>query len=132
MDIRSGEVAPMSQNDLTAFMDATRKKTFPKLIAALRRNFDLSGELIDGLEVAKSGRDSLVHDFWHTNIGFIQSEHGVDLIVKHCSLDCWHFKQVAQDLEREIDFDVDDFIELAVKSATESYSSYSKFLGEHL
>lgn len=128
MDMSLGRAPQMSREDSERFIDATRKRTFPKLITSLRKNFKLSDEVLESLELAKAARDSLAHDFWHMHIGFIQSPEGVELIVKLCSLDSWHFKQLSADLEREIGFSVDEFVRKSAETADQNRSTYDEFI----
>lgn len=132
LNIQNGLAEPMSAHDAAKFAEATRKKTFPKLITAVRRCFRLSDGMLEALKIAKDARDHLAHGFWQVNIGFIQSESGIELIVQQCSLDAWHFKETALNLEREIGFTVDDFAEQSRKSAHSSHNEFADLLSPYL
>ena len=122
----------ISEHDLAKFGKATRKKTFPKLISALRRTFAISDGLLEALEIAKTERDALAHVFWHTNIGFLQTKEGVEIIVQQCSIAAWHFKEVSAELERELGFSVDDFADQSAKSAAFAHAEFAAFLAKLL
>ena len=98
-------------DDFMAYASSLRKKSLSKLIPLAKKNFKLSAPFVEGLELGKRARDALAHNFWDTNLGFLHTSAGVALIVEQCSLESWHFKNLSADLEREIGFDVLDFVE---------------------
>jgi hypothetical protein len=132
LDIKHGKAEPMSASDGAAFAEATQRKTFPKLVSAIRRSFKLSDELIEALNIAKQGRNYLAHEFWKVNIGFIQTQAGVEIIAQQCLLEAWHYKQISKDLEREIGFEVDDFTKQSRASASQKHDEFASLLAKYL
>lgn len=132
LDIKHGKKVSMSARDSAAFAEATRKKTFPRLISTMRKNFELSDELIEGLNLAKKGRDFLAHEFWQFNIGFIQTQDGVEAIAHQCILEALHYKQLAMDLEREVGFSVDDFSVQSRASASQKLDEFTSLLANYI
>lgn len=64
MDIGNNLVTPMQPDEYVNFANAMRNKTFSRLINLVKKEFSLSFEMIEALEIAKSARDYLAHNFW--------------------------------------------------------------------
>lgn len=85
--------------------------SYAKLQQWIKRLHDLSPELSEGLELGKTTRDSLAHDFWATHARDLYSEEGVDVIATHCASAADYFSRLATSLTLELKIDAAEFLE---------------------
>jgi hypothetical protein len=120
--------APVSRDRLIPYTEQVRKKTFPKLIALMSRHFTLSPELHDGLQIGKSARDYLAHNFWQAHVGNLSDQGGVELIASECAIDAWHFLELSRCIKLETQIDVTDFIQQSSASAQNRREEWRHFV----
>lgn len=127
--VKSGEHAMQSGN-VFEHANRLRKLSLSKLIPLCRKAFSLPDDLVTGLELGKRTRDFLAHNFWDAYIGLLESAKGIDLLVESCTLECWHFKNLAIDFERAVGFDVMDFVAITRANHDELLAEMESMLAE--
>ncbi len=121
-----------NQDEIYAYAQNLRNLSLPKLISKLRKAFSLSDKLIEGLEIAKDGRDDLAHRFWQYQIGNLGSAEGASIIARQCAIDVWHFKEVSGLLTTETGVDVSDYAEMIWRNAAQIRAEWEVKLDELL
>lgn len=98
--------------DQARMLEKWQKERFNGLMHLCWRNFELSSELKDAMEIAKASRDHLAHQFWRGHGANIWTEEGVEIIAADCAHSANHFRNVSDTLISETGINPSDYIEM--------------------
>lgn len=72
---------------------------FGQLSQRLRTKFKLPDDpWLQIFKDAKEMRNTVAHDFWSPNYALLQSERGIEIIVRHCNVLASHFQHLGEGL----------------------------------
>ncbi len=95
---------------IAKFKNRLHRMDFGQLLQLTVDKFKLPKHWLGMLKDARSVRDNFAHGFWVQHVGYLRTEKGIALIIRHCEGVARHMELVAYDLLAALNVDLEHYV----------------------